>query len=203
MKDLDFLEIGTSDFHTAIQKCADNHVGIVVEPVEYYLNNLPNRPNVIKINAAVAIDNQEGSCDVYYVPPVDITKYNLPGWLRGCNRINEYHPQHINLGVQELVVKEKVASLPLAKILKDHAVRKIALLKIDTEGADCRILLSLFAIFKTGDMDITCLPRQIIFENNSLTDAAELDSVLKDAIELGYVAGNQNGDELILNYVNY
>lgn len=41
--DLDFIEIGTSNFDTLIQTCSDDAFGISIEPLNFYLNDLPNK----------------------------------------------------------------------------------------------------------------------------------------------------------------
>ena len=38
----DFVEVGTSDFNTLIQKVDDNTVGLSIDPIELYLNNFVN-----------------------------------------------------------------------------------------------------------------------------------------------------------------
>jgi hypothetical protein len=45
----DFIEIGTSDFDTEIEK-KDNKIGISIEPIKYYLDRVTNKPNCIKLN---------------------------------------------------------------------------------------------------------------------------------------------------------
>ena len=51
MKDLHFIEVGTSDFDTLIQVAKPETAGISIEPIKYYLDRLPNPPNVIKMNS--------------------------------------------------------------------------------------------------------------------------------------------------------
>ena len=46
-KFLDFIEIGTSDFDTEIEK-NDNKIGISIEAVKYYTENLPNKNGCVK-----------------------------------------------------------------------------------------------------------------------------------------------------------
>jgi hypothetical protein len=201
MKDLDFIEIGTSDFDTLVQNCPEDARGIVIEPIKYYLDKLPNKPNITKLQLAVSFDDSESEGLVYYVHPDQIIKHNLPDWLRGCNKINDYHLQHILLNIAHLVTKESVSFQSIGKILKDHDVRKIGILKIDTEGADCFILLGFFHYLETHNIPEAHKPRQIIFENNSLTCPEKLKEVIKKSQELGYVIDKQIGDELILNYL--
>ena len=45
----DFIEVGTSDFDTLIQDATDNCIGLCIEPIKFYLDRLPNKPNVKKI----------------------------------------------------------------------------------------------------------------------------------------------------------
>lgn len=201
MKDLDFLEIGTSDFDTLIQICPDEAIGISIEPLKYYLDKLPNKPNVIKLQRAISFNEEEREEILYYIHPDEIEKYNLPYWLRGCNKIGEYHFQHTKLEIQHLVRKEKVLLTPISKILKEYNIRKINVLKIDTEGADCQILLSFFRHLQKEGANKENNPKQIIFENNGLTNPQELMNVLKTAKHLGYVVNGQHGDELHLSYL--
>ena len=49
-KHFNFVEIGTSDFDTEIQKAGDSDVGLSVEPLKKYLDRLPNKPNCVKVN---------------------------------------------------------------------------------------------------------------------------------------------------------
>ena len=63
----DFIEIGTSDFDTLIQSSNTTTKGISIEPLKFYLDNLPNNDNIIKSNYAVS--NFNGKIDIYYVPP--------------------------------------------------------------------------------------------------------------------------------------
>jgi hypothetical protein len=41
----DFIEIGTSDFETLLQESSG--VGLSIEPLKFYLDNLPNKDNVM------------------------------------------------------------------------------------------------------------------------------------------------------------
>ena len=87
----DFIEIGTSDFDTEIQICDDNAIGLTIEPIKFYLDRLPNKKNVIKINSAIS--NYNGFTDVYYVNDDMINKFNLPSYIKGQNSIGSPHPE--------------------------------------------------------------------------------------------------------------
>jgi hypothetical protein len=108
---LDYIEIGTSDFDTLVQKT--DLKGISIDPMSIYLGKLPNKDNNIKLN--VAISDFNGECDVYYISPEDIEKYNLPNWLRGCNSILQPHPSALqvltNLGLTNLYQHKKIEVL--------------------------------------------------------------------------------------------
>lgn len=202
MRDFDFIEIGTSDFDTIVQECPENSVGLVIEPLGYYLDRLPSKPFVRKLCVAVAFDDIERLCTVYYVHPDDIKSHGLPDWLRGCNRIDGYHPQHTKLGIEELVRKEEVQQLPIGNILDFYGVKGIKVLKTDTEGADCKILTAFFRHLNKSGKGLEHFPEKIIFENNVLTCATELQALLTLAGSLGYVTVQQSGDELTLALSN-
>lgn len=104
--DYDFLEIGTSNFETCIENATDDTVGISVEAIKYYLDQLPNKKKVKKLN--VAISNQNSMINVYYIPEKKIEKHKLPYWFKGCNSILTYHPLHIKYNLMHLCEKEQV-----------------------------------------------------------------------------------------------
>ena len=183
-KDLDFLEIGTSDFDTLLQSADDTTVGISVEPIARYLDNLPSRANVVKLNVAVMAASRDEVCEVYFVPEEAIASHNLPDYLRGCNSINGYHWQHTNLKIEHLVERHAVRQMHIAELLKEHNVRKINVLKIDTEGGDCYIMQDLFEYLQDKDVDF--YPVNISFESNSLTDQNYVSMIIGLYQSIGY-----------------
>jgi hypothetical protein len=115
--DLDFLEIGTSNFRTLIQSATDETFVMSVEPISYYLNQLPDKKHVIKLNYAISFDNSEGEVDIYYIPENVIDENGLPALLKGCNCLNQIHPIHEQFNVSHLVRNE-----PLPKVKTENVV---------------------------------------------------------------------------------
>lgn len=188
----DFIEIGTSDFRTLIQTCKDNEIGLSIEPIKMYLDNLPNKPNVTKVNCAVS--NENGSIDVYYVKPDDIIKYNLPHWVRGCNSINKPHPTVLNLLGDKhdtVITKESVQVLNWVKLIEIYNIETISYLKIDTEGHDGLILDD---YYNTCLTNTKLLANTIIFENNILSNPDLNNRVINNFLNLGY-KGEKIGDD--------
>lgn len=184
MIDLDFIEIGTSCYNTLIQQCSDKTTGISIEPIKYYLDLLPNKENVIKVNCAVSPTNKSSDAYIYHIKEQVIIDNHLPLFLRGCNSLNSYHLQHKKLGVQHLVSKQLVKQLPIGTILSDYSVRKISLLKIDTEGCDCDILFNLIVYLK--DKNIDYYPAVILFESNEVANQDKVKKVIRLYKQLGY-----------------
>jgi FkbM family methyltransferase len=195
MINLDFLEIGTSDFGTLIEEASDEAVGISIEPLALYLDNLPNKPNVKKINCAISLDNTEGIGKIYYITDDNIKKHNLPWWLRGCNSLGKYHPQHIERKIKHLVSIDDVPLIPLSKILKDNNVQGINLLKIDTEGCDCFILQSFTHYLNAKTKEYW--PKIIQFESNSLSNKKIISSTIKIYESLGYILERKKDDTVL------
>lgn len=165
--DLDFIEIGTSDFDTLVEVCDNNATGICVEPLSYYLNKLPNKPFVKKINCAISFEDIEGEIKIFYIPEDTIKKENLPYWLKGCNSVGDFHKHHTRLNLTHLVKIEIARQIPISKLLQENNIRKIKHLKIDTEGGDCFILKNLLKYLK--EKSIEYFPERITFESNTLT----------------------------------
>jgi hypothetical protein len=187
--DFDFIEIGSCDFDTLTQ-FAESERGIVVEPIKQYLDNLPDKPNVIKVNAAISPDNSEGDADFYYVPPEVIEDNNLKEWLRGCNTLDQMHAQHTNMELQKYVKVIKVKKIPLHKLLETYKVGGIGHLKIDIEGKDSELLLNFIPYLKSKDKQYW--PKVITFETNSLTEESYINNVVRLYNELGYRSRRDN-----------
>jgi len=193
---LDFLEIGTSNFRTLLETADNNVIGISVEPLSYYLDQLPNFKNLIKENVAIAFDDIEKYIEIYYIPENIIEEQKLPEWLKGCNSLSNYHPKHIELGVTDLVKVERVLQVPISKLLEKYNVTSINFLKIDTEGGDCDILLHFKNYLDTKDK--TLYPKKIQFETNFLTPKEKIESVLLLYKDLGYRQGKKKKTDTVL-----
>lgn len=159
--ELDFIEIGTANFDTLIEKSNDTTKGISIEPIKHYLDQLPNKLNVKKINCAISPTNTNGEIEIFYIPEDIIDKNKLIPWLKGCNSINNYHPQHIKQNVVKYVTKERVKEIPIKTILLENNVQSINVLKVDTEGCDADILINLYDIISVNK---NLCPNTIIFE---------------------------------------
>jgi len=196
--DLDFLEIGTSNFDTLIQTCSETEFGMSIEPLTYYLNALPNKSNVTKVNVAITSNRTSDSIDIYYVPEDVIVSNGLHWGIRGCNSIGKYHLQHINQNVKEFVRIEKVPLINIDELLIQYNIRGIKYLKIDTEGHDCVILKGLFEYLK--DKSAEYYPKKILFESNVLTDSHVIESTIETALSLGYKIEHRDEADTIIVY---
>lgn len=186
MPHYNFIEIGTSNFDTLIQKASNTTVGLSVEPMTHYLEQLPNKDQVTKVNCAVAFDNTEADVEIYFIPESVIKENNLSHWLVGCNSINSYHPAH--KGHEQLVITKTIKQIPISKLFDDNNVTSLDLLKIDTEGGDSKILTHFFPYIKEKNM----YPKKIQFETNKLTPENEINSVISLYESVGYKVTKRN-----------
>lgn len=185
--ELDFLEIGTCDFDSSILDCNDNIKGIIVEPLGIYLDNLPNKNNVIKVNKAIS--DKTGKIKIYYLPPDIIKKYNLPLWLKGCNKVNDYHPLVLRTlkehNLENSLIKiEEVDVITIKQLIYNYNIISIDYLKIDTEGHDL-VILNEYINYCT-DINIKLLPNKILFETNYLSDHIEVCKIIDKLLTLNY-----------------
>jgi len=178
-KHFNFIEIGTSDFHTLIEQSTDNTVGLSIEPIEYYLNRLPNKKNVKKINAAVS--NENGEIEIYLIEPEDIIKNNLPIWVKGCNSVNKPHEFTRNkLGpdfYDSIVKIKKVPTIDWNTIINENEVKSVGYVKIDTEGYDHVILKN---YFEYCEKNPSLYANKIMFEYNESSNKEELEKLIKN-----------------------
>ena len=177
----DFIEIGTCDFDTLIQSTSDQ-IGLTIEPLQIYLDQLPNNPNVIKVNSAVSIS--DGRCNIFWVHPDDISKYNLPWYIRGCNSINSPHPTTLKIlqenNLEHLTKIENVEVLSWTSLVKRYNIQDVKYLKIDCEGHDFIIVNHIL------DNNCGVLPKKIEFEANDLTTEESRIQTLQKALQYGY-----------------
>lgn len=178
----DFIEIGTSDFDTLLQTCEPGKIGLSIEPLKIYLDNLPEVEGVTKLN--YAISNFDGEIPVYWFEPNLINQFDLPDWVRGCNSVNKPHPTVEALlresNLLHLYQVSSCRSLTWDSLIKLHEISSVDLLKIDTEGHDAVILNMII------DSKIAIFPKRIIFEKNELSDQPLLDKAITKFKSLGY-----------------
>jgi len=192
--DYDFIEIGTSNFDTLIEKADDKTIGISVDAVKYYVDSLPDKKNVKKINCAIS--NVNGTINVYYIPERLIEKYNLPKWLKGCNCINHYHPAHFNNYLFFLCQVDKVSVIPISELFYNNKVRGVKCLKIDTEGHDCIILENLYNYIKP--LSDLFYPEKIWFESNQWSKIKDVDNIVNSYCSLGYVLESRSSETILV-----
>jgi FkbM family methyltransferase len=182
--DLDFIEIGTCNFGTLLQECSETERGISIEPLKHYLDALPNKPNVLKLNAAITSHKTSNTIDMYYIPEEFIDKHNIFYGMKGCNSVNTYHPLHLAYNLQPFVRIERVVLLNIDEVLTMLNVRSVKLLKIDTEGHDVVILQGLYEYLR--EKSKLYYPKQIQFESNEHTDPSKVTFTIEIFEQIGY-----------------
>lgn len=194
----DFIEIGTSDFDTELQRCPDDAYGLSIDPLSMYLENLPSKDHVHKVCAAITGSEPEtDTIDIFYVHPTDIVAHKLPMWVRGCNSIGNPHPTTSSVlqtaGLSHLMQHKSVPLLSLAHLFRQYEVDTIGKFKVDTEGHDCNIVTGLIRYCETHE---SVWPKVLVFEYNSLTDRNEADAVIRSLKTNGYDFVSHEGDEI-------
>jgi FkbM family methyltransferase len=193
-----FIEIGTSDFETLIQNCDMTAVGLSIDPLQIYLDKLPKKPYVTKVNAAIS--DSDGEIDCYYVPEHSIKHYNLPDWVRGCNSVGSYHKtvytmlQQLQLRPESIIQSIKIPKLSICTLLERYHVESCDFLKIDTEGHDCIILenyITALLLKKTKPA------RKLQFESNVLSDPVQVDTIIYKLELLGYKVISKDHDTVM------
>lgn len=205
----DFVEVGTSCFNTLIQNASDTTKGLSVEPIRRYLDMLPDKPHVQKVNVALVAEvdyPSSGYWDLYYVEPAIIEQFNLGQFMYGCNSVGKPHDFHlnwcsnpnlwhmskdrsniktVNLMEQGLVTVEQVKCLTFAMLAEEYNIGQIEYLQTDTEGHDAKLLMSIINYYQSHDM-MKFLPKKIMFENNTHNAETELLAAKTLLRDVGY-----------------
>jgi|688.fasta_scaffold212992_4 FkbM family methyltransferase len=196
-----YVDIGTCDFETSLDFANDsNNVILLVEPLTYYLDRLPNIHNVIKDN--VAISNKSGTAKIYYLPDEIISIHNLPTWLRGCSSVGVKHKsaeQELskrNLS-SDLIQHKDIDIITFSELCSKHNIESIDNLKIDTEGHEQYILPDVLAKVKQG-----LLINHIKFENQQYLGNQILLNIIRDEfVKLNYKLVEQTDCDVLLERI--
>jgi FkbM family methyltransferase len=196
-----YVDIGTCDFETSLNFANDsNNVILLVEPLTYYLDRLPNIHNVIKDN--VAISNKSGTAKIYYLPDEIISIHNLPTWLRGCSSVGVKHKsaeQELskrNLS-SDLIQHKDIDIITFSELCSKHNIESIDNLKIDTEGHEQYILPDVLAKVKQG-----FLIKHIKFENQQYLGNQILLNIIRDEfVKLNYKLVEQTDCDVLLERI--
>jgi hypothetical protein len=181
--DYDYIEIGTNDWDV-MSMTHSNLKGIIVEPIQRYLNNIPPNDNVKKVNCAISNNNKEDGF-MYYIPPDVIEGENIVNCFRGMNKLDEFHMGHVSQNLTNFVVKEKCEVMTYFTLLNRYKINYVDFLKIDTEGHDCTIINNILDDLENYPKYI--LPRYIYFENNGLTPMDTRIETMYRLYKYGYI----------------
>jgi FkbM family methyltransferase len=147
LKDPDFffIQIGAHDgvrFDDLYHKVTTvNAHGIVIEPLPRYFArlqmNYEDYPGVIPLN--VAVHPTATQLTLHHVSTAASASGRLPPWAGGIGSTSPSH--HLPLGIPaEAMTTSTVPCATLRHIIEQHAVSRIDLLQIDTEGFDLEVL---------------------------------------------------------------
>ena len=184
-----FIEIGTSDFRTLADRMSGP--GISVEPIQAYLNRLPEKEDCHKLNAAIS--NYNGNIDIHYLTEQKINQLGLPNWAKGCNSVNGPHKtiqKLLGSAYQDHITIQSVPVITLDALFNIFNVDSVFKFQIDTEGHDAVILWQYIEMVQSNP-DI--LAEILIFENNELSDSAEMKSI-QSALSKWYSMKERKGN---------
>jgi len=139
-----YIEIGTSDFATLINKYP-NDIGLSVEPIKSLLDNLPDKKNNTKVN--YAISDKTGTAEFYKLKDEFLEDKEHRQYERGMSSLvgasNE--EKRITKSVRfERFEKINVPTKSLEDFFKEYDVESVEYLKLDTEGFDINIMNQLY-----------------------------------------------------------
>jgi hypothetical protein len=195
----DFIEIGTSDFETLLQEADDTTVGISLEPMAEYLDRLPNRTRVQKVNKAILIDESTPFTTLYYVPPHTIETKKLPWWIKGCNSIGKPHAKHHQY--QEHVKRVVVPTITPQALLSEFMVGGIGLLKTDLEGYDYLILHAFLDLLENEQTKLDApWPSVVLYEDEHGT-VAQKQNLEARFQRLGYMVQSRTTKDVVMQRV--
>jgi len=148
-----FIEIGSNCFDTLNFLGGEGWSGVIIEPVEYYLNKIsPKYENIVYENFAVS-DINEKKDFVYFDPEkldsiedyresfASFDRSDLGKWVSGAGSLDESGiSTAFDNFPEEFMIKKKVDCFTLDYVIEKHKLDRVDALKIDAEGQEWRIL---------------------------------------------------------------
>lgn len=181
----DFVEIGTCDYHTLLEGCKPTEVGLSVEPIKTYLDRLPNKPNVTKVNVAISSENK--MVDLFWVEPHNQEKFNI-GFTKGWGTIIKPHRGHSEAEMMlstGMLSKHQIEAITWSTLVERYDIESVDYVKIDAEGHDCVIVKSI--------MSSDVLPKKISFEKTHC-NLDELEKVKSLLVEKNFYVISDDED---------
>ena len=177
-----FIEVGSCDFDTLNNLADAGWHGMIIDPMEKYLNNIPRKTGVDYIPCA--IDHQTGE-SILYTASDEMTK--LDSDYAGMSTMVDSETRNWGTGrwgftedgTDFLNNEIRIKTITFRDLFQQHHrnIQAIDFLKIDTEGYD-------FEVLKSFPWDLTNLkPNLIKVEHIHLQNSLEMKDFL---IEKGY-----------------
>lgn len=181
-----FVDIGCAYFSVSTDIFGTECNGLLIEPIEEYINVLPTGENIRKECCAISTFDGEMEMnvvvrkkDLRYLPINEVVKYFTD--FQYMKR-NDFHTDDgsssftdpIYILDKEKLEKRKVICSTLKTVFVKHDVTEIDYLKIDVEGYENIVLSQLIELLDNGKLRIS---KEIKFEYNKLSDLKELDQL--------------------------
>lgn len=155
-----YIEIGANSFDTLKQKhqSSNRWYGISIEAIPEYAEK-PSLGHEVLTNVAIT-NESSGKQTFYYVSKNNINQSGVPFWASGIGTLNA-ELSHLK-EFPDKVSSIQIDAININEFLDSYKIKEIEELKIDTEGLDAKLLLSL---------DISKYsPNSITFEKKHLTN---------------------------------
>ena len=148
---------------------------LMVEPIEERFEELQKtyaeHDNIVFENVAIA--QEEGSKEMFYIPIEHVKAGEVPKWGAGVSSFYEDRNALAFDNVKPFVKKRQVDCITLEALLVKHDVEKIDVLQIDAEGYDYHILKQLdFSRFKPKviNLELVNMPKSEQHECKKILD---------------------------------
>lgn len=191
-----FVEIGTPVDPAMMEYVNDSVPGIYVEALQENLDRAQDKQKVVKVAAHVAWQPNQTQTTLYYIPDADIEAAGLDlRVFKAYTSVEAPHPAHVSANVLHLVEKRTVPVKSLQQIFTENAVDKVGILKLQTQGKDCEILLNSASYLASK----TNKPIKIEVNTNGMhTELEKVEEVIAAYQGMGYTVTYRDPEKLVL-----
>lgn len=190
-----FVELGSSEYNTLSKETPELVRGILINPIPEILNNIADKPNVIKIAKSVARMPNQTQEDVWFIPKQDVTDGGYPYWLFDKVSYGTLHEHHQNPNLAHLLQKRTVPTTSIQEVFETNNVEKVGILSLYSVDKDTEILLNALPYLSTKQDK----PAQIRFSIERILPN-KIDEVITAYSTIGYSLKLNDGNFVTLQH---
>lgn len=194
-----FLQIGSSEYNNMSRDAAEVTKGIVINPIQELLDNIPNKPNILKVKKAVSWKDNQPTIDVFYLAKHDLEECGIPDWFEqivSYETLNIHHKWAVH--AMHFMQKRTISASSLEQIFQENNIERLGILSILIVEKSVDILLNSVSFIGGRQYKIPT----ISFNKDTVSED-KVQEVITAYQNIGYNLKETNGNTVVLQHNDY